>query len=307
MNGSAPDNREEAIVQEMYDGSPNSVRVGEMSYSTERLGVTGGRISLLGNIYKSWEILDKNGWGGMGQNMGPAFFSLLWDSMHAIMENGPVSGISDLFNAMEDPTGNKGRQFVDRLIANLVPSAVGLGQVARGQDPYDRETSAYSWWTELLNTVKSEIPGLRETLEPKVDLFGNPVPAKVDWAIYAEKISQDPVYQALKGLKDPGHFPAPVKKTILGIHLTNEQHHEYATLAGAYLYRSLQNAITKPEFSNMSPAAQHDIIRLSAETARSAAEQVVIAHSIGGSNDIAAQATQAKINLAQSQPEEDQQ
>jgi hypothetical protein len=153
-----------------------------------------------------------------------------------------------------------------------------MSQVAKLSDPYQRELSSgdnsgmfsIGEWNSLKKSWAQNIPGLRESmLYPKVDTFGNPVPAKEWYGVYAEHINKDPVYQAFK---TSGYFPTAVPKDINGYKLSEEQYHEFAVKAGQAAKELLDNDVKIPGFENFSAVQKHDILQRDVQQARKSAQ-----------------------------------
>ena len=92
-----------------------------------------------------------------------------------VMSN--ISGMVDTFNySKADSTmgklGEAAVSYGGDLLTSFIPSAVR--GVAKGLDPYYRDTTGDTAAETALNRVKLAIPGLRETLPVKLDNFGQP-------------------------------------------------------------------------------------------------------------------------------------
>jgi hypothetical protein len=75
-----------------------------------------------------------------------------------------LQGVSGALGALTEPE-RKAQSFAGNAIGSLIPSIVGAG--ARTLDPIKRETQE-----GLLDPLKNRIPGLKETLPVKRDIFG---------------------------------------------------------------------------------------------------------------------------------------
>lgn len=277
--GADPDWRKQTVA-EMWQGLPHSFTIGNMSYSFEKLGVLGLMMSTGADLAASAKLgYDTDDWKAA---------SLL--ALYSLKENGKefYEGFSSLFEAIDD-ADHKGTQYVNNLLSSLIPGSVGLQQVTKSVvDPYQREAHG------LIDQIKAKIPFWSETLEPKVDLFGQPILNKEFVGVYAEQVKNDPVYKAFKEL---GMFPAPVKKTINGVQLTDHQYFEYATKAGLLAKTNLNNTVAMPGWESMSPKIKHDLLNADITSSRQVAAATVMMGSVGSDNDILHLSLKAKMDL----------
>lgn len=275
-----PEDWKEANIRKMSEGLPHSVRIGEMSYALDRLGVLGGMFSVYTDIVNAAQhgVEDDSWTEGLLMTK-----QALWNHLK---NEGFMSGISEMFTAIDDD--KKGLQWVKNFGANLtVP--IGVGQMAQRIDPYQRQINGF---TDML---RSKIPYISEDLFPKIDIFGQPTPNREFWGVYAQQVHDDPVVAALEATHT---FPAPVKKDIKGVALTPEQYNQYATLAGVTLRQSLERLITQPGWSEMPVSIRHDQISNAVSSSRSTAQGIIQAKYWGTSEtDIARKAYKLKESL----------
>lgn len=90
-----------------------------------------------------------------------------------MVDNSYFQGVANLFAAVHDANVKGGNTAALLSTAGGAVPAVS-GAVARAGDPYQR--AVYS----MLDEFKSKIPGLSETLPPRRDLWGDPVPSGHD-------------------------------------------------------------------------------------------------------------------------------
>ncbi len=79
-----------------------------------------------------------------------------------------VGRINDALNESEQDYGKKAGIWARSMAGSVVPAVVGA--VARGTDPYQRETNTFS------DALKARIPGLSQSAPAKLDVFGRPLP-----------------------------------------------------------------------------------------------------------------------------------
>lgn len=99
--------------------------------------------------------------------------------------------LTELAQVMSDPNGRYAARFAATLLSSPIPA--GLSQVARTQDPFQRETRS------IVDAMRAKIPGLREQLPVRQDVLGRPetqegaIGPGIASPFYVHGISGDPV------------------------------------------------------------------------------------------------------------------
>ena len=273
----ASSNYHQATVDEMVQGIPHGITIGNMSYQFNRLGIVGVMMAMATDVAYA-------GKAGLESDDYTKGVSLLLHSLgETFTQEGMMSGISDLLNAVDDPD-RYGKNYLSNMLDSFIPFSVGDAQVAHLADPYQRD--ARGW----LESVKNKIPGLTEDLQPKIDLFGQQVPNKEYYGVYAEQVSKDPVWQAFK---TNGYSPAPVERKINGIQLSDQEYHDYAVKAGLLSKMLLNQIVGMPNFTQLSPGTRHDMLRDAVTSGRGAARSWMLINY----PDIMVKSTNMKYNL----------
>lgn len=310
FNQGPADNYNEAMVRKMRDGIPYGFRVGDMSYDAEKLGPIGFYMSIVNDLYHMKDHAAK------GEYIA-AVEEAMMQMGHHLTQTGPISGIADLFSAMKDP-GRFGQGYINPLLTALAtPASVGMSQIAHQIDPYEREIStggenvrpgmtnnqiAQVALNNELNRLKKQwmrgVPFASTYLEPQIDLFGQPVPTRDFYGVYALKAQQDPVFQVLDKLK---YFPAPIPKRIGAYNLPETTHTELAVKSGVLMHQAMLRTISKPNFNNFNPLLQHKLLQINVQSARQQARMIIQAKY----PEIAKANADWKIALAQPLPGEE--
>jgi hypothetical protein len=81
-----------------------------------------------------------------------------------------LQGISDLMEAFSDPD-RYGEGYIKKMITSFMPNV--LPQTASASDPVLRDTTAETYAAEILNTVRSRVPGLSDNLPSQLDPWGD--------------------------------------------------------------------------------------------------------------------------------------
>lgn len=265
VSGSGPSDPRQAAMWRLAGNQAHSVRIGDTWYDVHRLGPLGMLMGVAADMYEVAHQVGKEDMATVGKSL-----------MHAITQNildeSFMRGPADLIKAVEDP-GRYGQAYIRNFLASFVPYSVGMAQVARAIDPYSRQART------IMDAVKQHIPGLSEQLLPRRDVWGEPMPSREALlapgvtAIYEQKISQDPVNQAMIKL---GIAPAQVKRTIRNVPLTDQQYDDFARISGRMAKQRLDVIVRSPDFATWPAHVQHDVITEVIKQSREAASGIMM-------------------------------
>jgi hypothetical protein len=152
-------------VQTAAGWQPYSVKIGDTWYSYERLQPIGTLIGLAADVAGVWDHLTEEESDKIPKMLSIAF-------ANAVTNQTFLQGITKLVNAMSDPK-RFAPKFFQGLAGSIVPAAVA--QAANSMDPVAREVDS------MLESIQSRIPGMREDLLPKRDIFGEPSRTRIGW------------------------------------------------------------------------------------------------------------------------------
>lgn len=260
---SASTNRNEATLDEMVSGMPHSIRIGNMAYQFNRLGILGTMMAMATDLAYAGKVTSDTGDYSKGLSVG--YHAL----MNQLTQEGVLSGVSDLMKAVDDENGTGAKNFLRNFAFSFVPFSVAQQQLSHLSDPYMRDTKA---WLDALKD-RTLWPGTSNELEPRIDIFGQPIPNKEYYGVYAEQVQNDPVVQAFK---QGGYFPAPVERKINGVPLNAHQYAQYAQKAGVLSKMMLNQIVSMPNFNSLSEKTRHDIMKEAVDTSRRAASNWVM-------------------------------
>jgi len=245
-----PDPRKRAT--QMASGwQPYSLKVGDTWYSYQRLQPVGTLIGMAADAAAVWDHMGEDESDKIPKILSTAF-------ANAITNQTFLQGITNIVNAISDPQ-RFGPKFVQNMIGSFVPSVVG--QTASMMDPYQREV--YS----VLDAVQARIPGVRESLLPKRDPYGEPIAAKDRMGaitpITTSETSTDKVRLEAARLgvgvakaPDSIELPAGRDKKLGKIELTPEQRDVFADKAGRTAHQILTQLVNSPSWGAMPDMAQ---------------------------------------------------
>ncbi len=252
LSGSGPKDPKEAHVWMMAGNQPHSVRIGDTWYQVNKLGPMGMLASISADLYDVAHEAEEGDFTKAGAHL-----------LHAITQNvldeSAMHGPAELLKAIETPD-RYGESYIRNYLAAFVPYSVGLGQMARAADPYQRDTRT------MIDVIRNKIPGHLDSyfdheLPVRRDIWGEPLPSRQALggagisSIYEQKINTDPVNQAMWKV---GVFPGAVQRKIRNVDLTPEQYDDYQRIAGRAAKMRLDKMVLSPQFQQATPAVQHD-------------------------------------------------
>lgn len=157
--------------------------------------------------------------------------------------------------------------YAKELASTFLPFSSFNAYTAKSIDPYAREARTY------MDFVMRKIPVASESLEPKVDVWGNYVPNNQAvggplTAIWEKNSPRDPVDLEMIRLK---MGMGPVPKKVAGQTLTPEQYTQYATSAGKLTKYHLDQIVNSPRWSMMTDDQKIETIKMTFKKDRAAA------------------------------------
>ena len=240
LSGSGPTDPAEGAMWRLAGNQAHSVRIGDIWYDIHKLGPMGLLMSTAADFYDvGHAISEEDGADAAGKIMHAFTQNVLDESF--------MRGPAELLRAIEDHN-RYGAQYVRNFLSSFTPFSVGSAQIARAMDPYSRQART------TMDAIKNKIPGMSETLLPRRDIWGEPIANKEAMggkgvtAVYAVQMSKDPVNQAMVEL---GIHPAPVKRSIRNVDLTDEQYDDYARIAGRMTKQRLDVFVNSPDFARL--------------------------------------------------------
>jgi hypothetical protein len=264
-----PKNERERKLWELEGRKENSIKIGGKWRSVFVLGPV-GNVLLIGGYFQ--QALEESG------SPSEAMVTAMSGGAKSLTEQTFVQGMSQAIEAAMDPE----RSF-DRFFSSMAGSAVPtiLADMAKALDEVERKTTGP--WERIV----SRLPGVRQTLEPRVDVFGqdlpryggNPFEVMLD-ATRPVKIRQDVVVDEIRRLWDKEVRIAP---TELGTRdgykiLTPEENTALWRRAGQLAYRGMFDLIQQPFYKTLDDEAKgkqiEKIVKEAKDLARSEATKI---------------------------------
>lgn len=275
---SAPSDPKQAELSRRVDGMPHSIKIGNMSYDLSRLGVIGVQLGLAADLSHAITRI--------GKDDAATVMTLLVESFtHNLMNEGMLRGPSDLLKAIDEP-GRYGKRYVYNFLSSMiVPYSVAAQQISQRIDPYARDARTF------MDQLKAKIPWVSESLNPRLDVWGEAVPNREFYGVYAQQVKPDPTDQFLKSV---GYAPSHPDRKLRGIEMTGDQYTAYSRDAGRLAKLQLDKMIPRPWFTRLSPTQQHDEIQKVITAVHEKVAQRYLLKWRGSDNDILKKATEAK-------------
>lgn len=258
---------------------PNSLQIGGVTVPYQGLGSLGMLMRLAANAYETHQ--------GWGDDEG---HSIALDYLHgfekAVLDENFMRGIKDLVDAVYHYE-EYGDRYIATMMTNWIPFSVGLGQVSRKVDPYQRETRGNSLTDMIFNEAQAKVPWLSQGLYPRRDMFGEPIPSSGPVQNYAN----DPTVKMMGEL----HMKVGrLEHKIRGVPLTDKQFDDFSRIAGRTAKMLLDSAVRTPGFDRLLPNARMELMHKAINRGREEAAKAVMMQSYNGDNDIVRKATDAK-------------
>jgi hypothetical protein len=201
-----PKDNKERRIWEAEGKQPYSVRVGNRWYSLNYLQPFGTLLAIGGQAHQ--DIKE-------GASSGEAATKALATAGQSIQEQSFLKGINGVLSALSDPE-RESQRYMEQTFSSVTPNFIRA--FARATDSVQRQA------TNIPESVASGIPGLRQKVPEKLDVLGNPLPAKDNFAnqylnpLRPSIARSNPQINELKKLQESGNgvVPTVVKADSFG-------------------------------------------------------------------------------------------
>ena len=248
VTGAGPQDRNKAAAWKLAGYQAHSVRINDTWYDLHRLGPLGMLLGMSADLYDLAGVAQKDDFA----TAAGAFQHAITQS---VLDESFMRGPSELLKALEDKS--YAPIYVRNFVSSFVPFSVGMGYETRAMDPYQRQTRT------IMDAIKAKIPGQSESLWPRIDSWGNPMPTQealggnAVTALWMNKISSDPVNQEMVRL---GIGKPPVPRSIRNQKLTDPQYDEFARMAGKMTKSNLDRIVNSSQWSAIPDSAKTQIV-----------------------------------------------
>lgn len=244
INLAMPTSQAEQNLWQQEGRQPFSVKIGDKYYSMNYIQPFGSLIAMGAQYNRSLRE------GGSQQDALSAAFAM---GAKSVTEQSFLRGVSGALGALQDP-GRYAERFVEQTAGSVVPNIVRT--TARAFDPLQREI------TSAGEAVLAGIPGLRETLQPKVDIFGKPIarPAgPIDTLFNPLRPTTAKVTPELQEVRrlfdvDKNVIPSEIDKNAFGKEnpINQQQINELKTAMGNAVLNRYQQILADPRYGQLS-------------------------------------------------------
>jgi hypothetical protein len=253
-----PKNEREQKLWELEGRLPNSIKINGEWRSVQVLGAAGNLLLIGGHFNRSFKES-----GSPTEAMANA----LGGSAKSFTEQTFLKGVNQFTDALSDPQ-RSAPTLIGNTLASIIPTIVS--DVAKATDTTERRA------VTTTDRVKMRIPGLRETLEPQINVLGkertitaNPLEIMIDPTRPSKDIS-DSITKELRRLWDAGYQVSP---TLLGDKngykpLTPKENSELWRRAGQITNDTLSNLVDSETYASMDDFTKADAIGKIVESAK---------------------------------------
>jgi len=247
ITGAGPTNQNEKKALYLTGWQPYSIKVGNSYYSYARLEPMA---TILGIIADLHDVQSAATSGELDKAAALTMVAVKNDILNKTF----FTTFSNMFDAIDDPA-RYGDKWIKSMSGSAVP-AVAAG-VARATDPYLRETKT------MLDVIKARIPGLSQTLPPRLSPTGEPVKrpgtpiSRMFSPVDVSKGTQDPLWTELNRLKV--YLGTP--KTTGGNKLSDEDIRGIVETGGPEMHRALMETISSMGYQKLADETKVKLIK----------------------------------------------
>ena len=271
ISGAGNPDQSKAATQRAAGWQAYSVKIGDKWYAYQRLQPVGTLMGVSADIAEVWEHLTPTERDRVPKMIAIAF-------ANAVTHQTFLQGLTNIVNAVSDPD-RFGPRFIQGMAGSVVPGAVA--QTAQLSDPLIREI--HSSYDAVLN----RIPGGRQSLYPKRDLFGVEIPNKdrLGWVtpVTVTQQSTDPVYLEAARLNvgisrtpETITLPAARDRKLGDVPLSAQQRDKFAEVSGHMAYNILRPIVEAPSWGHTSDFIKKRIFDVVFEKSRAVGRAEVI-------------------------------
>lgn len=281
LTGAGPTNPNQRRLKEAEGWKPYSIRIGDTYYPFRKyLGPLGPLVGGAASIYESAHLLSE---GEVGKAAGSAVFGFA----AVVSDETWMKGLSDLVDATRH-WDTDGEKYLRNLALDFIPFSVGVGQVARMVDQYQREVHS---WTAA---ARNKLPGLSEGLMPQRDWTGNPVGSHTMMSPSVWKNDR-----AMAAMEAAEMYPAKQRRDVRGVPLNDQQYDDLTRISGGLAKMRMDMLVNTPGFTSLPAGIQRTQMEQTLTSSRKAGEDWLMIQP--GNENIIRQATAAKSAQMQGQ------
>ncbi|HEV3447875.1 MAG TPA: hypothetical protein VG099_24775, partial [Gemmataceae bacterium] len=258
LNGEAtgdyPNDPKDRDTWKLQGKQPNSILIGDHWVSFNKFGPIGDLMGVGATLGQAIPHLKSED----SDEMEKATWYLAQSAGRIVTDEVGMLSLQMLFEAMKDD--KKATTFISSMASSFLPASSFLGQTASFMDPEMRQAKT------IVDGFKYRIPGERETLLPKRDWSGVPVPNPQYGNILRQTQAQaDPIDLEVARL---GIHPAPPQDRIGGVKLPPGLYDKYHASTAPLTRMMLGNLVDTEGWNDLPPGVREDVIRKTIAAAR---------------------------------------
>tara|TARA_B100001059_G_scaffold236058_1_gene284459 strand:- start:76 stop:3318 length:3243 start_codon:yes stop_codon:yes gene_type:complete len=211
ITGAGPVNRKMKNMKRLTGWQPYSIKVGDTYYAYNRLDPIGALIGISADMA---EIIGQTSEAEAAELATAAVLSVTQNMASKTYLSGVFDLVDAIFTSSTDPEANnyKLNRYLQRLAGSLVPS--GVAAIEREYDP------SMSATYDILDGIKSRIPGYSDDLPPRRNVFGEVIVLEggigldIMSPIYTSSVKNDKVAEEIVRQEAPLSMPMRVINDI---------------------------------------------------------------------------------------------
>ena len=229
----------------------------------------------------------------LGQTMGDSMLG----AYQAVMDMPLMSDLQELAQNYQYSDGTKfyqkagdaAQKYLAGQATSLIPNA--LRGVAQGLDDTERDTyTSDNVWQQALDNAKASIPGLRETLPAKKDVWGNDIKNEGGFRNFMNRninpgdvttYRTDAVSSELDKISDESgeslypqrYAPRSIKVGDEDVKLTDAQRDTYQETYGSEYYKAAQSLMQSEGYKDLPATVKAEALRQARKIAEDAAKE----------------------------------
>jgi len=262
-----PKEEKERAKWEATGKTPNSILIDGKWVPLVTFGPVGSVLGIGGYVSKG---KDETG------SISGGVLTALAGGLKMLTEQTFLTGIKNVTDAINEPEKG-GVTWAGGLLASVIPTIVS--DFNQAFDDYQRKSSG-----TILGPLKARIPGVRETLPKKLDVWGQPLErnrSAVATAISPIRLSntiEGELNTEVERLNMQGEDVRPTKvdAVISNIKLTPEEHYKFQRLYGNVVTKGLTTLIKNKEYQSLDSEQQAKYFKDSITEVRKATGQAIL-------------------------------
>ena len=266
---------------------PYSLQIGDKWYSYRQIHPVGTLLGMAADVQEMSKYMSADESDKAGKVLINAF-------AHAVTEQTFLKGMDEAIHVMDDPVRYGGR-WLQNTAASLVPAVASQTAMMVHQDPYKRQIDS------IKDAVMARIPGLRESLQPQRDPFGQPVPNDTRLGIVSPVNVTTPSTDLVRteaarlssignGLGAPAvprsvELPNAGQRDVGKVPLSPEQRDLFGDVSGHLAYSIMEDAVADPRWATLPDAVKQTVFK----------QAFARGHQLGAATALSPQERQAEV------------